>query len=749
LLFYLVLPLANAFSDTQLTFWESLKLKQSAQKQKVTAFPLNKAAQLGSGGNPPIWVLALPALLPLFVLSIRWPSYFGDPSKLGIALTTLIFHFFHAVLLLVCVWVALDPEKFSPRYLVPTLPLLTFYYLGAIGTGYFIGYFLLIFGNRAIVNSRPRPEPAFQPFINAIVLFLVYTLLLIVPAALLIRNLPQIRISNGPLLKQFAGLVSENLPASGAVLVSDDPSRLYIQQAALAREGRAEKFLFVDTASLSAPEYHRFLARHYPLRWRNIVAKDRKTIVEPIELLAMVEGLAKSNSVFYLHPSFGYYFERFYAEPHGLVYQFKWYPEKTLMVPPCDSALIAQNENFWTNTAASMLDRAAEQSNPPERSERSDFIDQVFSHLRLHQGGNASAAIVAAFCARPLVYWGVEMQRDGFLPQAAARFQTALQLTPDNLVAEVNLACNRNLQEGRKSSVQINQSIEDRFGKFKTWDQILSAEGPFDEPSFCFQQGRTFFAGHNLRQAAQEFARVTQLAPENLTSHLWLSRLYTMARLPEKALELIAEIKNTPAMFGLDQTNAPDLLAAEASARLANNDLAGAVAAVHAATAKYPNNEALLGAASQAFLEARCYSNALETIERQLIIDPDNPGLLHTKGYACLQTGEYGRAIEPLTRVLTLVTNLNEFRCNALLNRAIAYLKTDQLDLARADYSVLEKEMPTDYQVHFGLGEIAYLQRDTNAALRSYRLYLANAPTNTLDATNILKRVMELKHSSR
>ena len=75
-------------------------------------------------------------------------------------------------------------------------------------------------------------------------------------------------------------------------------------------------------------------------------------------------------------------------------------------------------------------------------------------------------------------------------------------MNPDNLVAQVNLECNKNLQAGRKSSVQVSKSIEDEFGKYRNWDQIIGENGPFDEPNFCYEQGRVFVRNNLYRQAA-------------------------------------------------------------------------------------------------------------------------------------------------------------------------------------------------------------------------------------------------------
>ena len=58
-------------------------------------------------------LLAVTSLLPILVISIKWASYFGDTSRLGVALTTIIFHIVHALFLVVCIWVAMYPP-FSP-----------------------------------------------------------------------------------------------------------------------------------------------------------------------------------------------------------------------------------------------------------------------------------------------------------------------------------------------------------------------------------------------------------------------------------------------------------------------------------------------------------------------------------------------------------------------------------------------------------------------------------------------------------
>jgi len=81
----------------------------------------------------------------------------------------------------------------------------------------------------------------------------------------------------------------------------------------------------------------------------------------------------------------------------------------------------------------------------------------------------------------------------------------------------------------------------------------------------------------------------------------------------------------------------------------------------------------------------------------------------------------------------------------ALLNRAIAYLKSGKLDEAQQDYETLQKSFPTAYRIYYGLGEIAYRRKDTNAAIRNYQLYLTNSPPNPRKSISVRDRLKELR----
>jgi Flp pilus assembly protein TadD len=203
---------------------------------------------------------------------------------------------------------------------------------------------------------------------------------------------------------------------------------------------------------------------------------------------------------------------------------------------------------------------------------------------------------------------------------------------------------------------------------------------------------------------------------------------------------MVGEIHSRSEKSNFPRTNLTELLAVETSAYLAKNEDQQAESAVQRLLDKHPNDEDLLLAATQIFLSYGRYSNALTRIDQQLKMTPDNPYLLVNKGYAHLQLRNYAQALPPLTKALTLETNNH----SALLNRAIANLGATNLDEAQHDYESLQKAYPTAFQIYYGLGEIAYLRQDTNAAIRYYQLYLTNSPPGNQEAEFVSDRLKKL-----
>ncbi len=719
LLLYLLLPIVQSRADiSTVPFWLGLKANLGNQ-EGILAMLFKRSSQT-------VALLGLTSLVPIFFIGIRWASYFGDNSRLGVALGTMMVHAVNAFFLVACAWVALDPP-FSPRNIGLGLPFLTFYYLGALSVGYFSGYFLLVFREK---NERPidrsRRKRGYLPLINSAVTCAVFLLLVIAPLGLVYRNLAHIRTTNGPMIKQMASLLSETLPPSGAVVLSDDPRRLMLAHAAVAKTGKDMAFVFVETASLTYPDYHRFLKKRHEVRWPVDPPKTLKNLLNPLAAVPLLAALEQSNSVYYLHPSFGTYFERFYLEPHGLTYKLISYPSTNPFPPVLTQELVAENEAFWSKADAQSLRLILPAVLPPPKRAQPVLMQSLTRLAHLTAEPNRDASLLAAFYSRALDYWAVALQRKGELDKAAPHFERALELNPDNVSARLSLECNKNLRAGRETTVKFSKTIEDAFGnKYRDWNQVMTENGPFDEPSFCFAQGQVFIQARLFRQAMLQFARVKDLDHDHLPARLWLAQLYILARKPDEALRLVEEIHQKETAFKINRTNIIELLFAEASAHLALKDSAAAEAAVAKSLQKFPEDKELL--------------------EQQLKLAPDNPSALINKGVSFLQLNACEQAIPPLTRVVELQST----NYPARLNRAIAYLRCGQLEASEKDYEALQKSVPTAYPIYYGLQEIAYRKKDTNATIHYCELYLSNGPPNPEEIKFISTRLAELKQRPR
>ena len=748
LLFFFVIPvMAKATSTYPIGIWDALHPTLSLDWRVIKAIKV-------PGVLHNLALMALTTLLPLLAMAIRWTASFGDSSRIGMALTNLMIHVVYAAIFSVCVWVCFNPQ-FSPDHLMsaPSLPL---FFLAALGMGYFCGYFLLVFSRKPVPARRVEPQeplPKSLLWLCPVVVVFTFASTVLMTSVLFYRNHEIIRRQNDDSLFKYAELATQNLPREGAILLcdSDDsnqnlPLRSFLIQSMLIRQGRAKDFPLLDTKAIEWLPYQRFMHRRFPAKIPAVADEKNMGGMSPLAVFNLIGELAKSNTVCYLNPSYGYYFEQFYLEPHGMNYQLKTLPEDTLLPRPMTADLVALNEKFWAEARAEFP--RIETSLAIQLANNSGFIDYprglfgwILMHLHAKPEPNVNALMAGRFYSRCLNFWGVQQQRANDLDAAAKHFADAKKTSPDNVTADINLKFNSALRAGSAAGVELTAITADQFGKYRGWNEVLNANGPFDETSFCFENAAMLMQGGLMRQAVAQFTRVRQLAPDNLATRLFLAQIYIFAKQPDRALDALNDPLTSPEKFMLNAGNSTGLNILAASAYFQKDQADKAIALMDAEVDRHPDDDTLLTAATQAYFMRSLYTNALHVIDRKLARSPDDSQWLFGRGYATLQLKQYDAAITAMTRVLEISTN----DPTARFNRALAYLQSERLPEARTDYYELQKIYTNSFQVAFGLAEVAWRTHETNEAVRNYQIYLANAATNSAEAATVRERLAQLR----
>jgi tetratricopeptide (TPR) repeat protein len=744
LMLFFLLPLVAKFTPHfKLGIWETIRPNIKLDWEVVKAI---KQGDL----RVHLAQASLGTLLPLLLMAIRWSSGFGDNSRIGSVLASNMVHFVHAAVFTVCVWVMFDPP-FSAQQILES-PSLTLNFFSALGIGYCCAYFLLVFSRKPLPSRRgSKPVPVLPPglmWLCPVVVAGVFLCSLFAVGTLIYRNEPLVKEVNSDVLLKFAEFTTENFPKNGAIILCDSdkpghdqPLRALLVQAAVAHEGHTRDFPVLDTQSLNWAPYHQIIHEQYPDLFPLMVKPSDTGAVNPFKLYAMISSLAKSNTVCYLHPSYGYYFEHFYQEPHGLVYPLKVLSDETILPPPLEKDQIADNERFWDKVVAALEAPVQKALVKPDFITPRNAAEWLLMHLHPTAEVNDNAILAGTLCSRCLDDWGVQLQRAGELDKAARRFNDAKRFNPENVAADINLAFNQALRTGAQMQIDPARVNADQFGKYRDWNGVVTAYGPFDDISFCFFAAYQFCQNGFFRQAANQYVRVRQFAPDDLFTRLQLAQIYLVNHLPDLAFEAIHDPLASPAKFGLNENNSTGLNVLAAAAHFQKNEVSAGSRLMETEVTRHPDDNALLMAVTQAYFMHGLYTNALRVINGKLASTPDDVTWLFGKGYASIQIGAYDDSIKAMTHVLQIQTN----DVNARFNRALAYFQSGKLDEARADYNALQTTYTNAFQIAYGLGEIAWRKKDDSEALRNYQIYLANAPTNAPEYPTVRERLTQLR----
>lgn len=714
---YLVLPLYESTSGASgLGFWEMLKFNLGNQKNFVLHYP-----------KFIIFLVSLTSVFPVLFMGIKWPASFGDINAVGNALTNLMMHLIHAVFLLACLYVTFDPS-FSPRKLGnEAFAFLPMYFLGALSIGYYSGYFLLVFRGSAALKAWQRPK-AWRKSLNYAVASLVCAAAVATPVTLLYKNYPKIKTTCGKELSQFGELASQSLGGRKGVVLSDDPFRLYSLYAALRAKGLADQYVLVETGSLTQKLYHRHLRKKYGQSWPDlppVVAASEQ--VDPNVLIYMLHQVAREREIFYLHPSFGYYFESFYMVPRKLVVQLKPFPEGTVVPPLLSQEEVQENSLFWKGVAEQDL--------------------RTIKHLG---GGKKSRQkpaptpkdMVGSYYARTLNLTGVEFQRAGEKEKAAEIFALARELNPENPAALINYDFSRSLLTGKpeigKYSEDVNRLMAPYGGNV---DALLANSGPVEEPNFCALLSGILERGNNFKQAAQYMLRFLAYQPEHMPAKISLVRLYVRSRAPELALQEIARLRSKA--DSLTEENKVELTQYEAWAYASQKEVGKAEKTLQAALTQFPNSaEILNNTLVELYMENGGITNAFAVLQAQIAAQPENVNPMINYAALKIRNKEFADAIAMTDRILKIDPK-NTF---ALMNRAIACLEAGRLDDAEQSYNQLLPLLQSPvYSIYYGLGEIAYRKKNKEEALKNFDRYLQLIPAKSPEARLVKDRIKNLK----
>lgn len=714
-LLYLVLPaVAMNAQATHLGFWEFLWANMEWQKNSILAFPRYL-----------VLIIGLTSLVPVIFMGIRWPAHFGDINPAGAKLTTYMSHLIHGVFAIASLYVAFDPP-FSPRNLGGGLAFLPFYFLGALSAGYFTGYLLLVCG-ATTVKSWEKPALPIQ-ILNRVVLILIWVALAAVPALLCIRNFPQISLRTGPELHAYGEAAAQSLPEGPAIVLSDDPMRIAAVESALSQIKPGHPYIFADTISIRSAAFHAEQRRRHGERWPNTFS-DRPlwASIDDASILQFIVQCSQATPIYYLHPSFGYYFEKFYAKPHHMVCRLQPLPDTSLDVPLLTADEIREENRFWSGYTQEKLEKLAAKIRAEKDSKES----------------NRQLIYVGQLHSIQLDFLGVEEQRAGHLDEALTYFQRAVELSASNPVAMINTNFNGYLKNPTGPLPPIHAEIRKALEPYQgNWNRILSANGPVDEPHSRFFLAQTFLQGNNTVQAVQQLLRAKQFIPQFYPIHLSLAGAYVDLKRGQDALAILAELKGSTNVAALPIDAQMSLLKAESWAHTINNDLPKAEALLRSAQTTWPAQSVPFTTLANILWSLGRQNEAMAVYEDQLKTQTNNVGVRVNLSAFKIYTGDTTQALLLLNQALQLAPK----NMGALMNRAIANLNLRNLKEAKADYVALQalskQPLPA---VHYGLGEIAWLEKDYKSALNHYQEFLKLAPKNSTEYQQIESRVQAIR----
>lgn len=685
------------------SFFEILRASLSLQREAIISYP-----------RYVVFFAGLTSVLPLFVASFRWPSTFGDMSAAGAAVTNFLFRAIHVAFLVFCGWTMFDPP-FSPRQMGFGLSFLPFYFLCALAIGYMAGYLLLVLGQepeRKLMRTSEAVQALSRGAAGLVALASLASI-----GVLAARNLPSIRGQNGPYVRELAETL---IPpkAKNPILISDENLLLVLARGALAAQGRAGEALPLNSQMLRYHVYQRHHEAAYGPRWPALAIERLPEPLTDDVMLRQIVALTYTNAAFYLHPSFGFFFEPFSLVPNGQVYQLDLQPTNSAIMPALPEDQFAELHRQYSDLRKKLVE------------------DPLVARLRERRV--ADAIQIGAHYSRSFNAWGVALQRRERLEDAQHFFEAALQLNPENLSALINIRYNAGLRAGNRAPIVLDKELDDQMARFRDLQTFLSLCGPVDEPMFCFKLGRIFVEGNLNRQAVQQLHRAHELHPKSLEIAFWLANASLNAHFYPDVIRLAAEIRAHDSE--LTPAQKTDLIALESWAHYRSGHIELAENLLNEAHRRFPERAEPLQTLNDIYVAANRTNAALSVVEKLIQLLPDDARPLITKSAIQMKAGAHSESIATLTQVL----NKQPTFFPALVNRALAYTQMGRLDDAEKDYLKLLEIAPKLNIIYYHLGEIDFQRGKADEARKHYQAFLENAPANSAEGRLATQRLSDI-----
>ena len=801
---YLLLPLVAVMTGSGYSFTEVLTDNLGDQKSFLSNLFSNRLV---------VMVMACTSILPLLLLGIRWPVSFGDTNAAASAITTVLLRLVHFLFLVACVYTAFD-HLFSPRKLVKAqqvvgvgAPFITFYYLGSLSAGYFLGYLLLLFGKD---DARRWQKPTgFTKTLNRGAYGGLSVAALVVAALLAWQNIGAVWAHNkNDVTGIYTKWLSAKLPKVSAVLLSDgdmSPQRQLLK-AELARSNRENTPLLVDTHRLASPRYHAHLAKLSPA-WPALSDEVADSVrVDEFLILDKLHEVADKTPIIYTHPSFGYFFEQFHGQPENGLFRLAKYD---LGGESLDKPRLA------STAAGSETEQLA--------SIKSTFSDLADEAGDLQQSNFQDTLIIMSWLSRNVNARGVELARSNCPSEAEAMYRAANELfkgSPGgNITAQANLRHLFEIQNNTNPEIEFTENLAEMLSEqnllsISQINHTLKTYGPLDEPNACLLLGQFFESQSQIRQAYQEMVRATELTTTDPEPLLFVANMFVTYGMPDKTQPFIDKLRTMKQAKPFQIEQEMRLIKIETGVRLLQDDLETAEKYLNGQLQPHmdtlPGLRTLLGfymdnelpekalpildlwikenpndidaqvgrglllaqlkkfddaisALETAFedssgsaktnirsqlaavlVEKGEFDSALKHINDALDNDPESGKFLYQKATIFMQMKEHENAIPIFDDLLAL----NEWNHEVLANRAESFMATKQYANAKEDYEKLQSLTPNDPRMYLRFAQIAEAQNSAAEELKNYELFLKYLEQDSVPATEleqIQKRVEELR----